>query len=47
MSWEIDETFARKWWFLMDETVLASTNFWRAQRGDIPLILAQLMPGSA
>jgi hypothetical protein len=47
MSWEIDETFARKWWFLMDETVLASTNFWRAQRGDIPLILAQLIPGSA
>lgn len=47
MSWEIDEGFARKWWFLMDESVLASTNFWRAQRGDMPLVSAQLMLESA
>ena len=42
MSWEIAESFARKWWFLMDENVLASTNFWRAQRGETPLVLGEL-----
>jgi hypothetical protein len=43
MGWEVGPEFARKWWFLMDETVLASTNFWRAQRGEKPLILSELV----
>lgn len=33
-GWEITEPFARKWWFLMDEEVLGTTNFWRAARGE-------------
>ncbi|KUJ08160.1 uncharacterized protein LY89DRAFT_691066 [Mollisia scopiformis] len=33
-GWEITEGFAVKWWFLMDEDVLGTTNFWRAARGE-------------
>lgn len=31
-GWEVSENFARKWWFLLDEQILATTNFWRRQR---------------
>ncbi|CZR69927.1 uncharacterized protein PAC_19828 [Phialocephala subalpina] len=33
-GWEIGRGFATKWWFLMDEEVLSTTNFWRAARGE-------------
>lgn len=33
-GWEISESFATKWWFLMNEEVLGTTNFWRAARGE-------------
>ncbi|KAF8856182.1 hypothetical protein BDZ45DRAFT_692032 [Acephala macrosclerotiorum] len=33
-GWEIGRGFATKWWFLMDEEVLGTTNFWRAARGE-------------
>lgn len=33
-GWEIGERFALKWWFLMDEEVLKSTNFWRRMRNE-------------
>lgn len=34
MGWEMSEEFLHKWWFLLDLSVLQSTNFWRAQRGE-------------
>ena len=39
MGWEIGPDFAQKWWFLMDDEALKSTNFWRSQRGEKALIL--------
>ncbi|KAK9326617.1 hypothetical protein V1520DRAFT_125609 [Lipomyces starkeyi] len=33
-SWEFSDGFAKKWWFLLDDESLRSTNFWRAQRGE-------------
>ncbi|KIW03649.1 uncharacterized protein PV09_04972 [Verruconis gallopava] len=41
MSWEVTAKFVKKWWFLIDESVLRSTNFWRAQRGEDPLTMAE------
>lgn len=34
MGWEVSEEFLNKWFFLLDTTVLLSTNFWRGQRGE-------------
>lgn len=42
MSWEFDDEVLRKWWFLMDEDIMRSTNFWRAQRGEQGLILGEI-----
>jgi hypothetical protein len=42
MAWEVGPEFARKWWFLMDDEILRTTNFWRAQRGEQALVLAVL-----
>jgi hypothetical protein len=39
MSWEMSGDFVKKWWFLVDEEMLRTTNFWRGQRGEKPLIL--------
>jgi hypothetical protein len=39
MGWEVAPDFAKKWWFLMDEGIMHSTNFWRAQQGEVPLTL--------
>lgn len=39
MSWEFDVEMLRKWWFLMDEDTLRTTNFWRGQRGEQALVL--------
>ncbi|TAQ83073.1 hypothetical protein B7494_g8603 [Chlorociboria aeruginascens] len=39
MGWEIEEKFAMKWWFVMDDEVLRTTNFWRAARDEPPLSL--------
>ena len=36
-SWEIGEKFAEKYWFLVDDDMRLSSNFWRAQRGLKPL----------
>lgn len=40
MGWEVGPDFARKWWFLMDDVILRTTNFWRAQRGEDALVLS-------
>jgi hypothetical protein len=40
MGWEVGPNFARKWWFLMDDGIMHTTNFWRGQRGEEGLVLA-------
>jgi len=40
-GWEMGSNLVSKWWFLMDDGILLATNFWRAQRGEEALILAQ------
>ncbi|RDW66678.1 hypothetical protein BP5796_09427 [Coleophoma crateriformis] len=42
MGWEITPEFARKWWFLMDDGIMHTTNFWRSQRGEEALVLVPL-----
>lgn len=32
-SWEVGETFARRWWFLLEDDILMRTNWWRRRRG--------------
>jgi hypothetical protein len=41
MAWEVGPKFASKWWFLMDDVIINTTNFWRSQRGEEALVLAQ------
>jgi Domain of unknown function (DUF3425) len=38
-NWEIGETFAQKYWFLLDKEIIGNTNWWRAQRQLPPLSL--------
>lgn len=40
-SWEIEEGFARKWGRLVKgcHSLIESTNFWRASRGERPILL--------
>jgi len=33
MGWEMSADFVKKWWFLLDASMLQSTNFWRKQQG--------------
>ncbi|SPJ77975.1 uncharacterized protein FTOL_06379 [Fusarium torulosum] len=42
MGWEVSEDFAKRWWFLMDGGIIQTTNFWRSQRGEMPLSLELL-----
>jgi hypothetical protein len=42
MGWEVGEDFARRWWFLIDDGIILTTNFWRAQRGEKPLQVSLL-----
>ncbi|PWN31895.1 uncharacterized protein FA14DRAFT_192181 [Meira miltonrushii] len=32
-AWEVGESFAKKYWFLLDDAILARTNWWRRLRG--------------
>jgi len=40
-SWEVGEKFAEKYWFLMDEEMKRTSDFWRGQRGLKPLKIQQ------
>lgn len=42
-GWEVQESFANKWWWLITEEVLEETNFWRVSRGENPLLLGSLI----
>jgi hypothetical protein len=41
IGWEVTAEFANKWWFLIDDSVLQGTNFWRSQRGEQALVVQQ------
>lgn len=41
-GWEIGERFAVKWWFLMDDEVLRTTNFWRGTRDERGLSMGEI-----
>ncbi|GAA5986034.1 hypothetical protein JCM5350_005507 [Sporobolomyces pararoseus] len=43
-NWEVEETFLRKYWFVIDETVLNITNKWRKERGDKELDMKSIVP---
>lgn len=38
-GWEISERFAKTWWFLVDEELLKTTNFWRSQKSENMLVI--------
>jgi hypothetical protein len=40
-GWELGSEFAQKWWFLLDEGIIRTSNFWRCQRGDDMLVLPE------
>ncbi len=32
-GWEVTEQWAAKWWYLLDQDIVETANFWRLQRG--------------
>lgn len=47
LGWEVSEEFMQKWWFLLDDEVIRSSNFWRRQRGEGPLRVPFVHGGQA
>ena len=37
MGWEVTQEFTSKWAWLLDEHTIQYSNFWRAERGELPL----------
>jgi hypothetical protein len=46
MAWEVGPEFAARWWFLIDDSIIRTSNFWRAQRGEAPLPASLLKSSS-
>ena len=46
MAWEVGPGFAARWWFLIDDSIIRTSNFWRAQRGESPLPTSSLKSSS-
>ncbi|KAH9219552.1 hypothetical protein DL95DRAFT_443309 [Leptodontidium sp. 2 PMI_412] len=46
VGWEVSPAFAKKWWFLMDDGILQTANFWRSQRGEEALQLGSPSPAN-
>ena len=46
-AWEVSETFARKWWILLDNKILRRTAWWRRQRGLPPIQRPSTMTGAS
>lgn len=44
-GWEIGERFALKWWFLLDDEILKTTNFWRGAREEEGLSMSGIRGG--
>lgn len=45
-GWEVSANFAKRWWFLMDDGIIQTANFWRSQRGEKALPLPSTSPAS-
>ena len=43
MGWEVSQEFCSKWGWLLDESTIRYSNFWRAERGELPLRLETTM----
>ncbi len=39
IAWEVKQSFATSWWWLLGEEIIRASNFWRGERGEGPLIL--------
>ncbi|GAA5850576.1 hypothetical protein JCM8547_001918 [Rhodosporidiobolus lusitaniae] len=46
-AWELSEAFLRKWWYVIDKEVLDISNRWRAERGQPPLSMRDIVPSAA
>ena len=44
-AWEISQAFLTNWTWLVDHDLLRSSNFWRAERGENPLMLPDFSGG--
>lgn len=44
VGWEFSQTFADQWGWLLDAACVASSNFWRYERGEPPLRLMSAAP---
>lgn len=42
IAWEVTQSFATNWAWLLDEQTVRNSNFWRGERGESPLILPDL-----
>ena len=42
VAWEVTQTFATNWAWLLDEQTIQHSNFWRGERGESPLVLPDL-----
>ncbi len=38
MGWEASQQFVDLWGWMMDEETIQCSNFWRFERGDLPLV---------
>jgi len=45
VAWEVTQTFATNWAWLMDDDLIRSSNFWRGERGEPPLVTPDLGGG--
>ncbi|MCJ1460129.1 hypothetical protein MMC28_010508 [Mycoblastus sanguinarius] len=45
MAWEISQAFMSKWAWLLDDDTVRCSNFWRAERGESPLVVPDLGVG--
>ena len=45
MGWELSQAFVDQWGWLMDEESIRFSNFWRFERGELPLITCAIPGG--
>ena len=49
VGWEISQEFVDRWGWLVDEETIRTSNFWRIERGEAPLMVrrreVQEIPG--
>lgn len=38
MGWEASQQFVDQWGWIMDEETIRYSNFWRFERGELPLV---------